>query len=357
MRFRPLSALFAAFTAAVLAVGCQAQAPRSPSLREQFRAAVCAGCKVCPLDPKPVKSTDLGKVVIDRVSFTPEAGQDAVALIYRPKTEGRHPAVIVQHFLGGSKDHILLQPLMNTIAQRGYLAVAIDGRYRGERQHGKSLEAAMVEALHTGKGHPFLWETAFDLTRLIDYLQTRPDVDPDRIGMTGISEGGILTWMTAAMDDRIKVAVPIIGVTCFGDAFSGADGAETQAQIKLFQPVLAPYAHDLGEPGITGKVVREAWQKLIPGMQDRFDAPNILPLIAPRPLLILSHEQDELFPVEGARKAYAAARARYSELKVPDHIDFHVAPGLKHAGYSLAEITSMLDWFDRWLKPVVPMSG
>ena len=353
MRFRPLSALFATLLAVSLGVGCHAQA-QSPQakLRDEFRKTVFAGCTMCALNPQPTGTkTDLGKVEIERVKFTCEPGQDAVALIYRPKTEGKHPTVILQHFLGGSKDHLLLQPLLNTLANRGYLAVAIDGRYRGERQHGKSLEAAMVEALRTGKGHPFLWETAYDITRLLDYLQTRPDVDADHIGMTGLSEGGIETWMTAAMDDRIKVAVPIIGVTTFADAFAGADGIGTQAQIKLFQPVLTPLAKELGESEITGKVVRTAWERLIPGMRDRFDAPQILPLIAPRPLLILSHEEDELFPVAGARKAYEAAKARYTELKADDKIDFRVTPGLKHAGYSLTEINGALDWFDKWLKP------
>jgi dienelactone hydrolase len=50
-----------------------------------------------------------------------------------------------------------------------------------------------------------------DTIRAIDYLQTRPDVDPERIGMMGISMGGMNTWLTAAADPRVKVAVPCIG--------------------------------------------------------------------------------------------------------------------------------------------------
>jgi dipeptidyl aminopeptidase/acylaminoacyl peptidase len=51
--------------------------------------------------------------------------------------------------------------------------------------------------------------------RLIDYLETRPDVDASRIGLTGISKGGMETYLAAAVDPRIAVAVPLIGVQSF----------------------------------------------------------------------------------------------------------------------------------------------
>lgn len=52
----------------------------------------------------------------------------------------------------------------------------------------------------------------WDLTILLDYLETRPDVDSSRIGMTGISLGGMHSWLTMALDDRVAVAAPMIGV-------------------------------------------------------------------------------------------------------------------------------------------------
>ncbi|MFN3653107.1 MAG: alpha/beta hydrolase family protein [Armatimonadota bacterium] len=341
-------------TTLLVAVGCRAQAPAaapaSPqALREEFRKTVLGSRTPTPLNPQTVSQNTLGKVKVEKVRFTPEKGQDAVAVIYRPVAEGKHPTVIVQHFLGGSKDHIAFIPLMNTLAQRGYVVAAIDARYRGERQNGKTLEAAMLEALRGGQERPFLFDTAYDLLRLIDYLETRPDVDPQRIGMTGFSEGGILTWMCAALDDRIRVAVPIIGVTSFAQAFE--DGPSLNEKVRLFEPVLREHARDLGEKEINGKVLRSAWQKLVPGMLDRFDAPNLLPLIAPRPLLILNHEQDELFPVEGARRCFAVCQARYKELKAEGRLELRVAPGLKHAAFNFGEVTSMMDWMDRWLKP------
>jgi len=335
-------------------VGCRAQAPAAPSLREDFRRVVVGDRKPSALNPQPVSQMDVGELKVERVRFTPEEGQSAVALIYRPNDGAKHPAVIVQHFLGGSKDHFLFVPLMTQMAKRGFVVAAIDGRFRGERQNGKSLEAAMAESLRTGKGRPWLYDTAYDILRFVDYLQTRPDVDPQRIGMTGLSEGGILTWMCAALDDRIKVAVPLIGVTQFSEALQDSTGPEYQAKLKLFEPALKEYAKDLGQTEINGKLLRQAWDKLTPGMLDRFDAPKLIPEIAPRPLLIISHEQDELFPIAGAKVVHEAAKTRYKELKAEDRLDFRVAPGLKHAAFNLAGITGMMDWMERWLKAPAP---
>lgn len=342
-------------------VGCQAQAPAvlSPAAattRDDFRKLVMADRKSVPLNATSLSSSDVGMVRVERVRFTPEEGQDATVVIYRPKAEAKYPAIVLQHFLGGSKDHPVIGMIANNLAQKGFLVAAMDGRYRGERQRGTSLEAAMTQALRSGKGHPFLVDTVYDITRLIDVLAARPDVDAKRIGMTGISEGGILTWMCAVLDERIRVAAPIIGVTCFGDCFN-TFGPESAARVKLFEPVLTEYAKTQGVKEIDGMLLRSAWEKLVPGMLDRFDSGKMLPLIAPRPLLILSHENDELFPVDGARKVYGEVKPRYQELKVEDRLDFRVAPKLKHAGANFQdlaamfqEINGMAEWMEKWLK-------
>src|SRR5437764_8305349 len=99
-------------------------------------------------------------------------------------------------------------------ATRGFLALAIDGRYHGERTKA-GYDNAIFRAYKTGKEHPFYYDTVWDVMRLIDYLETRDDVDPKRIGLIGISKGGIETYLAAAADSRIAVAVPGIGVQSF----------------------------------------------------------------------------------------------------------------------------------------------
>jgi dienelactone hydrolase len=346
----PILALVLMALAAPWYTGCHAQAPPTP--RDEFRKLVINGRTPSPLNPQPITQMDVGNSRVEKVRFTPEEGYPAVVLIYRPKEAAKYPVVILQHFLGGTKDDPRLVAVLGQLAQKGFMAVAIDGRFRGERENGKPLALAMVEAARSGKSHPWLLDTAYDLTRLIDYLVTRDDVDAERIGMTGVSEGGIETWMAAVVDDRVKVVVPIIGVTEFGTAFQGGNAANEAAVLKLLEPVLTEYAKDQGENQISLPLLRRLWAKLVPGGLDRFDAPVLIPTIAPRPLLILNHEADELFPVAGAKKVYEAARQRYRELNADDKLDFRVAPGAKHIDFFplLIEANTATQWFERWLK-------
>ena len=96
------------------------------------------------------------------------------------------------------------------------MAVAIDGRYHGARAPGGKADyaAAILRAYRTGREHPF-FDSVWDVMRLLDWLQTRADVDPARVGLIGISKGGIETYLTAAVDPRIAVAVPCISVESF----------------------------------------------------------------------------------------------------------------------------------------------
>ena len=102
---------------------------------------------------------------------------------------------------------------------KGFIAVAIDGRYHGERTAKGPGAAEYVEAIlrayRTGNDHPFLYDTVWDAMRLIDYLETREDIDSRRIGMIGFSKGGIEAYFTAAVDPRVAVAIPCIGVQNF----------------------------------------------------------------------------------------------------------------------------------------------
>jgi cephalosporin-C deacetylase-like acetyl esterase len=120
--------------------------------------------------------------------------------------------VICLHGTGGSKDGDEIRKLLYRFSQLGYMAISIDGRYHGERviAKQKTYVEAITEAWQskdpTDQKHPFYFDTVYDLWRLIDYISTRPDVDSNRIGMMGISKGGIETWMAASVDTRIKVA-------------------------------------------------------------------------------------------------------------------------------------------------------
>jgi fermentation-respiration switch protein FrsA (DUF1100 family) len=346
------TALRAAFWLVLVAVGCRAPAV-SASLAAEYRSAIVGGRKPVALKPQILSQETRDGKRIERVAFETEPGERVVAEVIRPESaEGRLPAVLVQHWLGGSKEDLPIQVLLWQFATRGYVAVAIDGRLRGERAGGRTLEAAMQETLRTGKGRPWLVDTVYDILRTLDYVQSRPDVDPERIGMTGLSEGGFETWMAAAADPRIRVVVPVVGVTRFQDLTANISMAagDGNARVKPLRPVLEAFAKQEGAAQIDEALVRKAWDRLLPGFRERYDADRIVPLIAPRPLLILAHEKDELIPLAGAQAVHEATRERYRTLKAEDALQFRVAPGLSHSGQDMLEVQALFNWFDRWLK-------
>jgi hypothetical protein len=350
-RWLPLTLPVGVWLLAIAAPGCQGPLAASPPLRDEYRRFLFAGREVGKLDAAVVERTQLGKNRVEKIRITTEAGQEAFVRVLRPLPDRKYPVILLQHFLGGTKDDVTMSFLLNAFAARGYLAAAIDARYRGERGKGRKLAQAMRQAIETGKGHPWLIDTVFDITRTLDYLQARPDVDPRRIGMVGISEGGIETWMAAAADERIAVAVPVIGVTRFQCVIRQAAGPAGKEYLESFRGALSALAREMGEKEVNERVIRAAWEKLLPGFNDRFDALNLVPLIAPRPLLILSHEKDQIIPLDGAREVYEATRSRYAELHASDRLQMRVAPDLEHAGLDQVEIGLIFSWCDRWLKP------
>jgi len=298
------------------------------------------------LQPEITALGESGGLVREKVIFQSEPGQRVAMRVVRPKssTPGRRPAVLVLHGTRGRKEG--MEPWLTDLANRGFVACATDARWHGELAKG-DYEDAIIQAYRTGKGHPWLYETVTDTIRAIDYLQTRPDVDGERIGMIGISMGGMNTWLTAAADPRVKVAVPCIGVTSFGYQVETAQHQARCATLPRFHQVVAD---SLGEPQITPRVAREAWDKVLPGITGRFDCPAMLAAIAPRPLLILNGEKDDRCPLEGVRKCYAAAEGAYRSAGASDRLKLDVAPNTGHQ-VTEAQKAAALDWFVRWLKP------
>ncbi len=153
--------------------------------------------------------------------------------------------MIALHGTGGSKNN--LASLCRKLAERGFVAVAIDERYHGERRSSVHRNAdyndTIVRAWQTGEEHRLYYDTVWEVMRLIDYLQTRDEIDSARIGLIGISKGGIETYLAAAVDPRIRVAVPCIGVQSFRWALEHNDW---QGRIKTIQPAFEAIARESG---------------------------------------------------------------------------------------------------------------
>jgi len=269
------------------------------------------------------------------------------------KGEKKRPAVILLHGTGGNQDGMV--PWLTELANRGFFAIAIDGRYHGNRAGGAkgadAYNAAIVRAWRSKPGepqeHPFYYDTCWDVMRTIDFLQTRHDVDPDRIGLLGISKGGIETWLTGAVDDRVKVAIPAIGVQSFR---WGLDHDRYHARAATIGAASRAAAEDLGHDKVDAEVCRALWDKLIPGITDRFDGPSMLRLFAGRPLLILNGETDPNCPIEGAELAFDAARKAYAAAGAEEKLKILVAKGSGHT-VTDEQHRAAVEWLVRWLKP------
>lgn len=263
----------------------------------------------------------------------------------------RRPAVLVLHGTGGNKEAQL--SWMRDLARRGIIGVAIDARHHGARSGGAAgataYNQAIIDAWRTKAGeyqpHPFYLDTVWDIWRTIDYLQTRSDVDPERIGMIGISMGGIQTWLAAAVDERVKVTVPAIAVQSFRWSL---DNGQWQGRARTIDAAHKAAARDLGKSEVDAEVCRALWNKVIPGMLDSFDCPSMLRLFAGRSLLILNGDQDPNCPIGGAQVAFASARAAFREAGCDDRLRINVAAGVGHT-VTTPQRTEALDWFGRWL--------
>ena len=274
-------------------------------------------------------------------------------LIIRPeKITRKLPAVIVLHGTGGTKEG--QRAWLVHLARRGIIGVAIDARYHGERAGGEGRAAytdAITRAWKAKPGepqeHPFYYDTCWDLWRTVDYLETRDDIDPQRIGMIGISMGGIQTWLAASVDNRVKVVVPAIAVQSFRWSL---DNDKWQGRANTIKKAHEAAAKDLGEEKVNAKVCKALWSKVIPGMLDQFDCPSMLRLFAGRPLLILNGENDPNCPIEGAKLAFASAQEAYKAKGAEDKLKIMVAKDTAHA-VTAEQRTAALDWLEKWLKP------
>jgi dienelactone hydrolase len=319
-----------------------------------------------PLDPQGNQiELDGAGLAYGQVSIASERKADGSIervpiLVVRPqKVAGRLPAVIVLHGTGGNKE--ALQPVLVQLARRGIMGVALDARYHGERSGGaKGAEAYFAAIVRAWRApadqpheHPFYFDTCWDIWRTIDYLQSRPDVDGERLGMIGFSMGGIQTWLAAAVDPRIKVAVPAISVQSFRWSL---EHDAWQGRARSIQPAHTAAAADLGEPEVNARVCRELWNKVIPGMLDQFDCPSMIRLFAGRPLLVVSGDQDPNCPLEGAKIAFAAAEEAHRQAGTSDRLKILVAKDTAHK-VTDEQSEAALDWLARWLAPEVRETG
>ncbi|MGH9657017.1 MAG: acetylxylan esterase, partial [Bryobacteraceae bacterium] len=175
------------------------------------------------------------------------------------------------------------------------------------------LKAALADLVTDEDDPPPIFRGA------IDYLETRPEVDASRIGMTGRSGGAAMSWFTAAVDPRVKVVAPVMGISTY--AANVRDNTQRLHCDCMF--TINSAMHDMLHQGA---------------------------LIAPRPLLMMHGKQDLLFPVAGYEEFQDKVGALYRSLGAPGEFgNIVVDTGHQDSEFLRAEA---IRWFDRHLRKI-----
>ncbi|XP_059318342.1 uncharacterized protein LOC132068691 isoform X1 [Lycium ferocissimum] len=281
--------------------------------------------------------------------LTTEEGEQGLlpvlVLSLKETDKKKRPAIVFLHSTNKYKEW--LRPLLEAYASRGYIAVAIDSRYHGERATNMTTyRDALISSWKNGDTMPFIFDTVWDLIKLADYLTEREDIDSSRIGITGESLGGMHAWFAAFADTRYAVVVPIIGVQGFQWAI---EHDRWQARVDSIKAVFEEARSDLGKNEIDKEVVQKVWDRIAPGLASQFDSPCTVPAIAPRPLLILNGEEDPRCPIAGLDIPKSRAHKACADADCPLNFKLIAQAGIGHQMTPLM-VKEASDWFDRFLK-------
>lgn len=173
-----------------------------------------------PLNIKETGTIKMKGYTIKNIAFQTRPGIYATANLYIPDRSGPFPAVInmIGHWYKGKIDSLAPQKVGHSLALNGFVCLSIDPWGAGERAtthgifeyHGSNLGASLMNI-----GEPLLGIQISDNMRGVDLLCSLPYVDSMNIGATGASGGGNQTMWLAAIDERVKAAVPVVSVGTF----------------------------------------------------------------------------------------------------------------------------------------------
>ncbi|MCC5834203.1 MAG: acetylxylan esterase [Opitutales bacterium] len=202
-------------------------------------------------------------------------------------------------------------------AQNGYVCLIIDTIHLGEIlgiHHGTYSEDMWW---WNARGYTPAGSETWNSIRAIDYLESLPEVDSQRIGMTGRSGGGAYSWWAAAVDPRIAAVVPVAGITDLHNHV--VDGVvEGHCDCMYF-------------------INTEEW-----------DYPVVAALIAPRPLLIVNTDRDHIYPLDGVVRLHEQTRRIYELYGAEEDLGLLIAPGPHQDSQNLQ--LAALRWFNQHLK-------
>ncbi len=258
---------------------------------------------------------------VEKVVYQSLPGVVVAAHLYLPEPiAGRLPALVFfnGHWPKESKMLPTHQALCVNLARRGFAVLNFDPPGQGERGLSRR-DHRRSELLPVGIAQEGLME--YETQCAIQYLLSRPEIDPARLGMTGASGGGFQTWITAALDPRIRVAAPVVGTCDFYEQTMGAADKDWDPK---------DHCHK------------------VPRLQSWANNHELLAMAAPKPVLIVSSVLDHGFPIAGARRVFAYGRGLYASYGMPELIDMFEDTQTGH-DFERPKREAVYGWFERWL--------
>jgi cephalosporin-C deacetylase-like acetyl esterase len=252
---------------------------------------------------------------IENIVFESRPNLYVAGNLYIP-TKGMSPFPAVLKACGhqeNGKANINTQKIAILFAKNGFVTLVIDTYAQGER---KSVNHTQIDIGAMLVGTDLVAYQAWDNIRAIDYLCSRPEVNQDKIGITGHSGGGTQTVYMMGFDPRIKVAAP-------------ACGLHTRERMFTWNG-LADGCHNFAKEGM----------KMI-------EFSDYFILFAPKPALVLAGEMDQTFDITAAAKAVREAKWFYKELGAIDQIDIFTVD--EDHGYHQGLREAAVWWFKKWL--------
>ncbi len=304
-------------------------AQKQSSVRVRMERLLQLAPQKTPPKAEILKTSEEDDVILEDLRFQADRDNWVPAMIVKPRNASQKlPAIICLPGTSGTRQHLTDARLRLTefprlgwaraLAKQGFLTIALD--YRGSEARNQNI---YLDALRDQlAGRSFMGVLVEETIRAVDYLQTRADVDGTKLGITGFSLGGAITWYTAAVEPRLSVIVPVCG------------GAGTYDDLLQSQPNARYHSQYFYPAGFL---------KIFPG-----DQPEVFAALAPRAVLVVGRDKDQGMPIVGLQKLEQKLKAEYAKRKAPERFSVHVTAG-EHT-YTDEMFAQVGAWFVRFLK-------
>lgn len=308
---------------------------KRPELRRQFLEMMGLWPLPQKTDLKPVATgkveTDL--FTVEKLHFQSLPRLYVTANLYIPK-KAKFPAPAVLYLCGHANkvvdgvsygNKVSYQHHPSWFAENGYVCMAVD-----------TLQLGEIEGIHHGtcKFNMWWWHTLgytpagielWNSIRALDYLESRKEVDPKRLGVTGRSGGGASSWWLAAADDRPQCIIPVAGI-------ADLQGHVCEGEAKHLKKGLLPGHCDCMYFTNTY----------------RWDFPMVAALRAPKPLMLGNSDIDPIFPVASYRRIADKVRKVYDLYGAKEKFALLETKG-EHKDTPTIRMGAFR-WMNRWLK-------